>query len=91
MWIRWSQKSRVNPMQERNKYIVALVVSVVSCALWLLSLKELANYTIAHPTLLNLFWVFALAVGGGIIVSWAPGCIWNILSDEDEITGDIDE
>jgi hypothetical protein len=54
--------------------------------LWL---KEVANYAIAHPVITNLAGVFVLAVGGGIIVSLIPQCVWAVLpADEDEISGE---
>lgn len=76
-------------MQKRNRFTITLGVSICACLGWLLWLKEVANYAIAHPVITNLAGVFVLAVGGGIIVSLIPQGVWTVLpSDEDEITGE---
>jgi len=75
-------------MQKRNKYIVTLAISVIACILWLLGLKETANYAIFHPLITNYVMTFVLAVGGGICVSLVPGIVWDLLKTEDEITGE---
>jgi hypothetical protein len=76
-------------MQKRNRFAITLGVSICACLGWLLWLKEVANYAIDHPVITNLVGVFALAVGGGVVVSLIPQWVWAVIpTNEDEITGE---
>ena len=76
-------------MQSQNKILLVYVVTGLCMTGWFIVLYVCSTIVIRYPDFINLFMLLLLAVSGGILVSFIPGKLMDILGIEaDETTGD---